>query len=169
MSTSVAKWTFLSLCFKRNFLFALDFIQIPCWDCLELLPCFVHGSFCIRNFRRLWHRMKLVNQIVLSQSKQLLCLQCGLCEFGIVQIPLVALWIHRIPLYNHTLFWIIFHCQFSAWHSLSRCLFLLHTAWREPQVFPIFSSFFLRISAHCLSSGLSSFGFSFAHSCLSRF
>ena len=28
----------VSLCFENNILLALDFLQLPCWDCLELFP-----------------------------------------------------------------------------------------------------------------------------------
>ena len=33
---------FVSLCFQDDFLLALDFLQLPCWDCLELLPLLNH-------------------------------------------------------------------------------------------------------------------------------
>ena len=38
MSISVEKWTFcfVSLCFQNHHLLALDFLQLSCWDRLEL-------------------------------------------------------------------------------------------------------------------------------------
>ena len=67
MTINGAKWTFLliSLCFQNNLLFALDFFQIPYWNCLELFPFLVHGSFCIRNLHRLWQWDELVHQIIM--------------------------------------------------------------------------------------------------------
>ena len=57
MSINVAKKTcFVSLCFQNNLLFALDFVQLPSWNRLDLLPFLFHCSFCIRNLHRLWHR-----------------------------------------------------------------------------------------------------------------
>ena len=41
---------FLSLCFQNDLLLALDLLQLPCWDRLELFPFFNHCWFCIRNF-----------------------------------------------------------------------------------------------------------------------
>ena len=66
MSINVAKWTFfLSLCASRITSFLLSyFFQISCWDRLELFPCIIHCSLCIRNFHHLWQRNKLVLQIV---------------------------------------------------------------------------------------------------------
>ena len=55
VSISDAKWTifFVSLCVQNNFLIALDFLQIPCVTCLELLPFFVHSRFGVGNLHRL--------------------------------------------------------------------------------------------------------------------
>ena len=54
---NVAKKTcFVSLCFQNNLLFALDFVQLPSWNRLDLLPFLFHCSFCIRNLHRLCHR-----------------------------------------------------------------------------------------------------------------
>ena len=76
MSINEANWTFIliSLCFQINLLFALGFLQIPCWNYLELFPFLVHRGFCIRNFHRLWHRDELVLQIFMShRSKPFAC------------------------------------------------------------------------------------------------
>ena len=76
MSISVAKWTFffVSLCFQNNLLFALDFSQILCWNCLEIFPCLVHGTCCIRNLHRLWHGNELVHQMLMGhRSKSFAC------------------------------------------------------------------------------------------------
>ena len=71
MSINVAKWTlFLSLCFENYLLLALDFLQLPCWDCLELFPFLAHCSFCIQNFHRLGHWNKFVNQIVMTHRSE---------------------------------------------------------------------------------------------------
>ena len=65
MSINDAKWTFLlSVCASQITYFLLLTFQIPCWDCLELFPFLVHGRFCTRDLHRLWHRNKLVHQIV---------------------------------------------------------------------------------------------------------
>ena len=66
---------FSSLCASRKNLFlALDFFQIPCRYCLELFPFLVHCGFCILNFHRLWHRNKLVHQVVMChRSKSFAC------------------------------------------------------------------------------------------------
>ena len=68
MSMNVAKWTlFLSLCVSRITSFLLfDFLQLPCWNCLELLPFLVHGSVCIWNLHWFRHRNKFVNPIVMD-------------------------------------------------------------------------------------------------------
>ena len=51
----------VSLCFQNNFLFALNFLQLPCWIRFELLPFLVHCCFRIRNSHRLEHRNKLLH------------------------------------------------------------------------------------------------------------
>ena len=61
---------FVSLCLQNNIFFALDFIQLPCWNRFELLPFLGHCCLCIRTFHCLRHKHKLV-----------LCLRCGLREF----------------------------------------------------------------------------------------
>ena len=122
MSINVAKWTFLlSLCAFQNItsFLLLTFNQIPCWNRLELFPFIVHGSFGIRNFHRLWHRNKLVHLNCNVSSKQILFLQFDLREFWTAKILVAALWIHEIPLFNHTLFWISCHLQSLALPSLS--------------------------------------------------
>ena len=98
MSISVAKWIFffVSLCFENNFLLALDFPQLQCWNCLLLLPFLVYCFCRIRDFPRLRHRNKLVKQIVMGhRSKTFACnvvfmmfglrrfhsLSCGLMRF----------------------------------------------------------------------------------------
>ena len=64
----------LSLCFENNLLLALDFLQFPCWDCLELFPFLVHCSVCFRNSHRLGHQNKLVHHILMShRSKSCAC------------------------------------------------------------------------------------------------
>ena len=81
MSINVAKWTFvLSLRASRIIsfftLYVLQFVflQLPCRYFLELLPFLVHCCLCIRYFHRLWHRNKLVNQIVMGhRSKYFTC------------------------------------------------------------------------------------------------
>ena len=56
---------FVSLSFQNNLLCALDFSQIPYWNCLELFPFLVHGSLCIRNVHRMRWKNKIVYQIVM--------------------------------------------------------------------------------------------------------
>ena len=66
MSINVAKWTFLmSLCASRITSFwLLPLSDCPSWGRVELLPFLVHCCFLIRMFHRLWHRNKLVHQVV---------------------------------------------------------------------------------------------------------
>ena len=42
--------SFSSLCFENNLLLVFDILQLPGWDCLELLPFLAHCWFRIRNF-----------------------------------------------------------------------------------------------------------------------
>ena len=103
----------------------LHFLQFPCWDCLELLPFLVHSNCCIQNLHRLWQRDKFVNQSATGHRSK--SFTCPLCR--------------RFMRFHKA----IIHCfghlaNFSASHSLSRCLFVFYTASREPWVFPIFTS-----------------------------
>ena len=54
---------FVSVCFQNNLLLAFDFLQLPGWIRLKFLPLLLQCCFRTRNFHRLRHRKKLVNQI----------------------------------------------------------------------------------------------------------
>ena len=56
--------------FREKLLLALDFLQFPCWDCLELLPFLVHCSFCIQNFHCLRQKNTCGNQVVMSYRSE---------------------------------------------------------------------------------------------------
>ena len=86
---------FVSLCFQNNLLFALDFFQIPCWNCLELFPFRVHCAFCIGYFHRLCHRDELVYQIVMRHRSTSFARNAILHDFWILfwmRFETVATW-----------------------------------------------------------------------------
>ena len=82
--TYVHQWgnvhsVFVSLYFRNNLFFALDFSQIPCWSCREFFPFLVHRSLCIRNLHGLWHRDKLVHCMIMRSSCVLDCKDSDRC------------------------------------------------------------------------------------------
>ena len=130
MSLSVAKWTFfLSLCASR---ITSSLFQIPCWNCLELFSILCPRQlFCIRNFHRLWHRNKFVHQIVMCHRSKSFTCNVILMVFGLRRFCSLSrrfMSVHFSIIHG---FGTPFHCQFSASHSLSRCLSVFDTASRE--------------------------------------
>ena len=137
---SKVDFIFVSLCFENILFLTLDFFQVPCWSCLDLFPFRVHCSCCIRDFHRLWHRNELVNHCC-GSSQYILCTQCDLRVLLVEKVPLDVLWIHEIPLHNHTSSLESFEMQFPALQPLSWCQFeiLFCKVLLVPSVFPIFS------------------------------
>ena len=102
-------------CFQNNLFFALDFSQVPSWNCLELSPFFVHGSLCIRNLHGLWHRDKLKQQNVMchrgeSFSSNALFMCFGLQRFCSLSRRVVGF--HHTTIQSFELFFIanLRHC-----------------------------------------------------------
>ena len=47
---SKVDFLFVSLCFQNNLFFAVNFVQLPCWNCFELLPFLATASFASGTF-----------------------------------------------------------------------------------------------------------------------
>ena len=141
MSISVARWIFffVSLCFQINLLFALDFVQIPCWDCLELYPFVVHCGFCIRNVHHLWRRNKLMYQVIMwHRSKSFAC-NVVFMIFGRKRFHSLPCGFRRIHSSTINCFGnssrMLFPTSQHSWCHLEIC----YKAWLVPQVFPVVS------------------------------
>ena len=114
---------FVSLCFQNNLPPALDFLQLPCWDCREFFPFLVHCSFCIQNLHYLRHRNKFVKQIEWVIEVKPLPAMRSSCFV----IPLVALWINDT--FQPQIVWGIFwdaSSSFAATFVVLVRAFLLH-------------------------------------------
>ena len=153
MSINEAKWTLsVSLCFKNNLLLALDFLQLPCWDCFELLPFLVHWCFCIRNFHHLWHRNKLVNQIVVGHRSISLACNVILMVFRLQRFCSLS---RRFMRFHNT----ITHCVEHLFIANLRLCARFHDAWmsftrhRGSHRSSILLLAFSRISEYSLSCG----------------
>ena len=72
-------------------------------------------------FHRLWHRDELVYQITMRHRSKSFASNVIFVFARVEKIPLVALWIHEIPLYNHTLFWNSSRMQSLVSQPPSRC------------------------------------------------
>ena len=127
MSINEAKWTLmLSLCASRiTSLFALDLPQIPCWNCVELFPFLVHGSLCIRNLHCLWHREKLMHQIIMCHRSESFSSNAIFMCFGLQRVCSLSRtqWDSTIQLYIvlHSFSWPFF-CSTFSFTMLECCL-----------------------------------------------
>ena len=139
MSINEAKWTlfFVSLCFQNNLLFGLDFSQLPCWNCLELFPFLVHGSLCIWNIHRLWHRDELMHQIIMCHRSESFLGNAIFMGFGLQRFCSLS---RRLVRFHHTTIHTPFHLHF------------LHCV-----VFTMLDCSFSRLQGMAGATGLSSF------------
>ena len=133
---------FVSLCFEINLLLALDFLQLPCWNRFELLPFLVHCCFCVRNFHRLWHGNKFVDQIATDHRSISFACNVVFVIFRWRGFSLVALWTHEGPRCMHALSlescW-IYHSSLQFPEARSVSLFLFCKALPPPLELPTFS------------------------------
>ena len=170
---------FVSLCFENNHLLALDFLQLPCWDCFELLPFLIHCCFCFRNFHRLRHRNNFMNQVVVGHRSIsftcnviLMVLDCedaARCLVDSWDSTMQSYMVSKsfsLPIFGFAFAFALLGCLF---HGIAGAISLSD-----------FLLGMLGISEYSLSCGsmkqiplspraLPNFGFSFDHSCFSRF
>ena len=151
-------------------------------NCPRHFPVLANCCLRIRNFHRLGHKNKCVNQKCNGSLKWNLYLQCDLHVLSPETIPRVAMWIHEIPLHNQkkrsgNFFWDEISC-FAATFVVVVWAFLLHSMAAAKSL----SKFFLASFEFLCNLGhqdqrskflsvfeQSSFGFSSAHSYCSRF
>ena len=184
-SITVATWTLLLifLCLLYDLLFVFDFLQLPSWQCLKLLPFLVHCCLCIWNLHCLVHWNEFVHYIVIQF--RILSFTCNVLfmtsSFSLIQF--FVSWIHVLQQYNWTLsllqmLWLfqVLSQRFPGWW-LGRTLCCI--ASRLPLVSPTFvlHSWWCLCNLHRLDHynkfpfqflASSSMRFSIAHSCFSR-
>ena len=118
--------TFFSVCFQNNLLFVLDFVQLPSWTRLELLPFLVTAAFATVIFiawgkginlcTKLWCAIELYPLPAMRSSK-----------FSVEMVPNVVSWTHEPPQCTQALFlescWIP-HSSLQFPEATSASLFL---------------------------------------------
>ena len=117
---------YVPLCFQNNLLFAIDFFQMPCGNCLELFLFLVHCGFCIRNFHRSWHRDELVSQTVMGHRSKSFTCNVIFMGFWTAKIPLVASWIQE------NCFGLFLGCTVQHCSHFRDALLSFYTAWLAP-------------------------------------
>ena len=137
---------FVSLCCKNTLLLASDFVQLPNWTRLELLPFLTHCKFCIWVFFACGKRTNLCTDLYWALK----------CILWVETVPLVVLCIREIPLYNHILFSgpIGMHRGFAPvpWSEYQPNDSLFCKAWLVPCVLSNFFLFLRRFApARCAS------------------
>ena len=137
-------------------LFALDFVQLPGWNRLELLPILVHGSLCIRNLHRLWHWDKLTHQITMCHRSEsfpsnpiFMCF--GLQRFCSLSRRLVGF--HHTTIHCFEFFLMAIFLLNIRFHDAGMLFVSLAGHGRSNKSLHFLLAFFLIISEHSLSSG----------------